>query len=326
MLRRHLPLLAIPATAPALAQAQGFPERTLTLMNGFAPGGSSDIVARLASPALGAALGQNVVVENRPGAGGAVALEHIRNQRPDGHLVVISDPSALVIAPAVAPATVRYNPSRDFTALGMFGSTPMVLVVAPAHPARNARELADWLRAQSGRAAFASSGIGATPHLTGELFLQQAGNLEATHVPYRGGGLMVEAVMKNEVAFGFSVLNTAAGQIRAGLLRALAVSSPARHAGFPDVPTTAEAGLPGIDIITWLMLLGPPGMPAAIQASWSRAMTAMLGDGPTARRLTESGLDPATPTPPEATQRFLAAEQARFAAIVAAAGSRLTSG
>ncbi len=326
MLRRHLPLLTL--AVPALAQ--GFPERTLTLMNGFAPGGSSDIAARIASPALAAALGQNVVVENRPGAGGAVALEHVRNQRPDGHLVIISDPSALVIAPAVSPATVRYNPSRDFTALGMFGATPMVLVVAPAHPARNAAELAAWIRAQNGRVAYASSGIGATSHLTAELFLQEAGAgtgaLEATHVPYRGGGLILEAVMKNEVGFGFSVLNTAAGQIRGGLVRPLAVTGSARHPGFPEVPTMAEAGFPGTDITTWLMLLGPPGLPAPIVAAWSRAMTQMLEDAPTRRRLTESGLDPASPTPPAVAQAFLADEQARFAAIVAAAGGRMTRG
>ena len=320
MRRRMLPLLAAPA------YAQGFPERTITLMNGFAPGGSSDIVARIASPALTAALGQNVVVENRPGAGGAVALEHIRHQRPDGHLVIISDPSALVVAPAVAPATVRYSTSRDFTPLGMFGSTPMVLIVAPGHPARDVAGLVTWVRAQNGAANFASSGIGATPHLAAELFLQQAGGLAATHVPYRGGGLMVEAVMKGEVGFGFSVLNSAAGQIRGGLVRALAVSAAARHPGFADVPTTAEAGLPGLDIITWLMLLGPPGMPAPVVARWSGAMTAMLSDQPTRARLAETGVDAAAPTPPEATGRFLAAEQAKYQAIVAAAGGRLAGG
>ena len=324
MKRRLLPFLALPAFA------QGFPERTVTLMNGFAPGGSSDIVARIASPALGAALGQSVVVENRPGAGGAVALEHVRNQRPDGHLVIISDPSALVIAPAVAPATIRYDASRDFTPLGMFGAIPMVLIVAPNHPARDVAGLVAWIRERRGAANFASSGIGATPHLTGELFLQQAAQgrepLEATHVPYRGGGLMVEAVMKNEVGFGFAVLNSAAGQIRGGLARALAISTPARHPGFPDVPTTAEVGLPGLDLITWLMLLGPPGMAAPVVARWSGAMGAMLGDGAVRARLSETGVDPAAPTSPETTGRFLAAEQARYQRIVAAAGGRLAGG
>ena len=319
MKRRLLPFLALPAFA------QGFPERTVTLMNGFAPGGSSDIVARIASPALSAALGQSVVVENRPGAGGAVALEHIRNQRPDGHLVIIADPSALVVAPAVSPATVRYNAIRDFTTLGMFGSTPMVLIVGPNHPARDVAGLVAWLRGQGGAANFSSSGIGATPHLAGELFLQQLG-LEATHVPYRGGGLMVEAVMKNEVGFGFSVLNSAAGQIRGGLVRALAVSSAQRHLGFPDVPTTAEVGLPALDLITWLMLLGPPGMAGAVVARWSGAMMAMLSDQPTRARLGETGVDAAAPTSPAATAQFLAAEQAKYQAIVAGAGGRLAGG
>ena len=324
MRRRMLPLLALPAFA------QGFPERTVTLMNGFAPGGSSDIVARIAAPALGTSLGQSVVVENRPGAGGAVALEHIRHQRPDGYLVIISDPSALVVAPAVSAATVRYDASRDFTPLGMFGSTPMVLIVAPGHPARDVAGLAAWLRQQRGAANFASSGIGATPHLAAELFLQQAaqggGSLEATHVPYRGGGQMVEAVMKNEVGFGFAVLNSAAGQLRGGLVRALAVSSTQRHPGFPDVPTTAQAGLPGLDLITWLMLLGPPAMAVPLVARWSLAMTAMLGDPPTRARLEESGVDAATPTSPEATAAFLGGQQARYRAIVAAAGGRLSGG
>lgn len=320
MRRRMLPLLALPAFA------QGFPERTVTLMNGFAPGGSSDIVARIAAPALGISLGQSVVVENRPGAGGAVALEHIRHQRPDGYLVIISDPSALVVAPAISAATVRYDASRDFTPLGMFGSTPMVLIVAPGHPARDVAGLAAWLRQQRGAANFSSSGIGATTHLAAELFLQQAGGLEATHVPYRGGGQMVEAVMKNEVGFGFAVLNSAAGQIRGGLVRALAVSSPQRHPGFPDVPTTAQAGLPGLDLITWLMLLGPPAMAVPVVSRWSMAMTAMLGDAPTRTRLEESGVDAATPTSPQATAAFLVEQQARYRAIVAAAGSRLSGG
>lgn len=322
--------LAMPALLPGTSRAAGFPERVLTIVNGFAAGGSSDIAARIAAPRLSARLGQPVIVENRPGAGGALALSWIRRQPADGYTVIIADPSSLVIAPLVQPDTVTYRATEDFTPLAIWGTTPMVLVVAADHPARDVAGLLAWLAAQQGRAAYASSGIGSTPQLAAELFLQRiqaatGADPAVTHVPYRGGGQMLEAVMKSEVGFGFSVLSSAAGQIRGGMLRALAVSGPSRSAGMPDVPTMAQAGFPDFNLITWYLLLGPRGMPADIQAIWSAAMADMLKDAPTAARLVQSGLDPAEPSPPSAAVAFLREESARYGAIVAAAGARLRS-
>ena len=314
---------ATPALLPGTARA-AFPDRVVTLVNGFAAGGSSDIAARIAAPRLSQALGQTVVVENRPGAGGALALAWLRRQPADGHTVIIADPSSLVIAPMVQPDVVTYRPTEDFTPLTIWGTTPMVLVVAPDHPARDAAGLVAWIRAQQGRASYASSGIGSTPQLAAELFLQRAGGDPAvTHVPYRSGGQMLEAVLKNECGFGFSVLSSAAGHLRGGMLRALAVSGPARAAAFPAVLTMAESGFPDFDLITWYMLLGPPGMAPEIQSAWSAAMAAMLTDAPTKERLVQSGLDPAEPSPPPAAAAYLARETASYGAIIRAAGTRM---
>ncbi len=315
--------LAAPALLPGTAKA-AFPDRVVTLVNGFAAGGSSDIAARIASPRISQALGQTVVVENRPGAGGALALAWIRRQSPDGHTVIIADPSSLVIAPMVQPDTITYRPTEDFTPLSIWGTTPMVLVVAPDHPARDVAGLVAWIRAQGGRAAYASSGIGSTPQLAAELFLQRAGGeVTVTHVPYRSGGQMLEAVLKNECGFGFSVLSSAAGQLRSGTLRAIAVSGPVRAASFPDIPTMAESGFPDFDLITWYMLLGPPGMAPEVQSAWSAAMAATLTDTPTKERLIQSGLDPAEPSPPSAAAAYLARETASYGAIISAAGARM---
>ncbi|WP_160123498.1 Bug family tripartite tricarboxylate transporter substrate binding protein [Rhodovarius lipocyclicus] len=324
MLKRRL-LLSLPALLPTAALA-AFPDRVVTIVNGFAAGGSSDIAARIAAPRISQALGQTVVVENRPGAGGTLALNYIKRLAPDGHTVVIADPSSLVIAPLVNP-NVAINPLEDFTPLSIWGTTPMVLVVAPDHPARDVAGLLAWLRANPGRASYASSGIGSTPQLATELFLQKApaGVPPVTHVTYRGGSQMLEAVMKQETGFGFSVLSSAAGHLRGGTLRALAVSGPRRAASLPGVPTMAEAGFPDFDLITWYMLLGPPGMAPELQQAWSRAMANTLKDAPTAARLTESGLDPAEPSSPADAAAYLRAESARYAAIVAAAGDRLRS-
>jgi tripartite-type tricarboxylate transporter receptor subunit TctC len=314
---------AAPALLPAAARA-AFPGRVVTLVNGFAAGGSSDIAARIASPRISQALGQTVVVENRPGAGGALALAWIRRQSPDGHTVILADPSSLVIAPMVQPDTVTYRPTEDFTPLSIWGTSPMVLLVAPDHPAQDVAGLVAWIRAQQGRAAYASSGIGSTPQLAAELFLQRAGGDPAvTHVPYRSGGQMLEAVLKNECGFGFSVLSSAAGHLRGGTLRALALSGPSRSASFPAVPTMAESGFPDFDLITWYMLLGPPGMTPEVQALWSSAMAAALTDTPTKERLIQSGLDPAAPSPPSAAAAYLARETASYGAIISAAGARM---
>jgi tripartite-type tricarboxylate transporter receptor subunit TctC len=147
--------------------------------------------------------------------------------------------------------------------------------------------------------------------------------VEMVHVPYRGGGQMLEAVMKKECGFGFSVLSSAAGHLRGNTLRPLAVSGTARASSIPDIPTMAEAGFPDFDLITWNMLLGPPGMPAEAQAAWSAAMAATLTDVPTAERLRQSGLDPAPPSPPSAAAAYLAGEARKYGEIVSAAGARL---
>lgn len=286
--------LAMPALLPGTSRAAGFPERVVTIVNGFAAGGSSDIAARIAAPRLSARLGQPVIVENRPGAGGALALSWIRRQPADGYTVIIADPSSLVIAPLVQPDTVTYRPTEDFTPLAIWGTTPMVLVVAADHPARDVAGLLAWLAAQRGRAAYASSGIGSTPQLAAELFLQRiqaatGADPSVTHVPYRGGGQMLEAVMKNEVGFGFAVLSSAAGHVRGGTLRALAVSGPSRSAGMPDVPTMAEAGIPNFTVQSWCAFGMPAGAPPAIVARASALMQQVANEPATKERFLRTG-------------------------------------
>ncbi|MBL6079728.1 tripartite tricarboxylate transporter substrate binding protein [Belnapia sp. T18] len=315
------PVLALP---PAGARA-AWPERPVSLVVPFLAGGSTDIAARIMAERMAPQLGPSarIVVENRAGAGGSVGSDWVRHRPADGHTLLLASASALGTNPAALPEQTPYDPVEDFTAIALIGGGPMVLVVPAASPFRDVRGLLEAVRAKPGQMTWATSGAGGIGHLTGEYLKLRAGGLRAEHVPYRGGSAVMEALAKGEVDYSLEVLASVAPHLRDGLSRGLAVSSLGRHPLFPDIPTLDESGLPGFEVTTWNVLVGPRGLPEPVVARLAAAAGAVLADPVAAGRLAAAGVDPAGPGTPAATRAFLVAERQKFTGIVERAGLRL---
>lgn len=313
MKRRQL--IALSAALPA---TRAFAQRgAIVLVVPFAPGGSTDIAARILAERMGVALGQSVLVENRAGAGGAVGSEHVKRARPDGQTLLFASASSHGVNPAVFP-DLPYDALSDFAAVALTGVTPLALMVPPGN------EGLDRLRARlaEGKGAYASAGAGSITHLAAELFLTRIG-AAAEHVPYRGGGPALEAVAKAEVPFGFETLATLSGPARDGRVRLLALGAARRSPALPALPTLEEAGLRPFDISTWNAVLAPAATPAAERTRLAAAAQHALSEPAVAARLSELGVMAPEPIGPEATAGFIDAEVAKFRAIAAGAGLRL---
>ncbi len=327
MIARRSLLAATPAlllAAPALA----FPDRTITLVVGFAPGGSTDIAARLVGDRMQSLLPNNarVVVENRAGAGGTVASDWLRRQPADGHTIMLVEASSHAVAPNAINGGTRFDPINDYAQIAIVGTGPLVLIVTPSFPARTPEQAVAALRALGPQGiTYASSGVGSIPHLAAELLkLSVGGTAPFTNVPYRSGGLMVEAVAKDEGTFGVAVLASAAAQIRDGRVRGLAVTGARRSPAFPDLPTLAEGALPGFDLGTWNVILAPKDTPAETVALLNRAVTGAIAEPALRQRLLVAGVDAweGANTPADA-RAFMVAELAKFRDVVARTGVRL---
>jgi tripartite-type tricarboxylate transporter receptor subunit TctC len=318
-LLRAAAILAVPM--PALAQP-AWPDRPISLVVPFTAGGSTDIAARILAERMAPRLGPNarIVVENRAGAGGSLGADHVRRQAPDGHTLLIATASSHATNPAALPQTTPYDPVEDFTALAMVGGGPMVVVVPGRSPYRTLGDLLAAMRARPGALSFATSGAGGIGHLTGEYLMSRAGGLKAELIPYRGGAQVLAAMAANEVDFSVEVMASAAPHMRDGTSRGLAVTVPRRHLLFPEIPSVAELGLPDVDVTTWNVLLGPKGMPPALAARINAAAVAALAEPQLRERMATAGVDAADASTPEATRAFLAAELAKFRAIVRDAG------
>jgi tripartite-type tricarboxylate transporter receptor subunit TctC len=302
---------------PADARAQaGYPDRPITLVDGFVPGGGSDIVARLLASKLRSELGQPVVVENRPGASGTVAMAGVLRSRPDGYTLAIGTISSLSVLPQVM-AHKPYDPLADLTPILLVASVPQVVVVNENSPFRTLRELLDYAKANPSKLNFASSGIATSQHLAGELLARAAG-VEMTHVPYRGSGQALADLMAGQVDLNVDTLPTNLPHIRGGKLRALAVTTPERVEWLPDVATVAELGFPGFDRKVWYMIVGPAGLPAPIVNRLASALNAALAAPEVAQRLRESGFMLGGGTPASAAA-LLRTENESNAAIARAA-------
>lgn len=323
---RRLALAALSLFAAAPLAAQTFPQRPITLAVGFAPGGSTDIVSRLISERFAANLAPEarVLVENRPGASGIVAGDWLRRQAPDGHTLMLIEVSSHAIAPAALDGGTPFDPIADFTQIAMIGTAPMILISSPGFPATNAQEAITRLRASRPEEfAYATSGVGSIPHLGVEMLALQLG-ARFTHVPYRSGGLMLTAIHQGEGQFGIAVLASAAGQVRGGLVRGLAVTSRERFPSFPDIPTLNEGAMPGFELTTWNMIIGPPNMPAGVLGQLNRALLGVVADAPLRERLLQAGVLPwAGENTPETTRAFLTSEVQKYRQVVARTGIRL---
>ena len=296
MIRRMLAAVFL-AFFSAGAFAQGYPNRPIHLVVGFTPGGVSDVLARAISAKLSQNLGQQVVVDNRPGAGTTIASEYIAKSAPDGYTLYFCDATTHAINASLY-RKLPYDSLKDFTYIGLLASTPLLLVVNAALPAKSVPELIALAKARPGQLNYASSGTGTIVHLAGESFKTMAG-VDLLHVPYKGSAPATVAVIAGEVAFIFSTMPAALPHVKSGKLRALAVTTPARVAAVQDIPTLAEAALPGFDLVLYSGLIGPAGMAREV-VERANAEFAKVIDSPGIRDFfATQGATPITSTPEE---------------------------
>ena len=254
-----LTLVAALACAAGYAHAQQYPAKTVRILVGFAPGGSTDLTARIYAQELNKLWGTQVVVDNRPGASGVIAAELAAKAAPDGYTWLVSPQTSTVVAPLILKK-VPYDPARDFAPVAVIGSTPQLLVLHPSLPPKNFREFTSFVKANAKSLSYASGGIGSTPHMAGELFNMSL-KVRVTHVPYKGENPGVVDLLGGQVPYMFSNLPVVLPHVQAGRLRAVAITSPQRSALAPEYPTVAESGIPGFDTATWSGLYLPGQTP-----------------------------------------------------------------
>jgi tripartite-type tricarboxylate transporter receptor subunit TctC len=300
------------------AAEPAWPERTLRIVVPVAPGGSLDILGRLIARHLTETLGQSVVVENIAGAGSNLAFTAVARARADGHTLLIG--SDVMAINATLYDRPGFDPLRDFAPIAVAVRAPQVLVVHPSRPAHDLAGFVAWARARQPDLTVASQGNGSIGHLTGAWFANRA-EVQWTHVPYRGGGPAVQDVAAGHVDALFVTLPAAIEQIRAGRLRALAVTGAARSPALPDVPTIAEVLFPEFDVVTWQGLMAPAGTPRAVVERLAAESARFVNDPAIRRRLTDQGFEPVTGSP-EGMAALLAQDVARWGELVRQTGAR----
>lgn len=320
MITRRLALTAAAAAAASPAMAQAYPDQAIRLIIPFPPGGPADLIARLIGARMGEKLGRPMVVESRSGAGGTIGVDAAAKARPDGYTLVLASTGAMVILPHLMP-TMPYDPLRDLAPIGLVLAVPQVLAIAPGLPANTVGELVALARARPGTLAYGSAGTGSSLHLAGELFRLRAG-IDITHVPYRGAAPAVTDLLAGRIQMLLADVPILLPQVRGGTLRALAVTGRERSDVLPDLPTMAEAGLPGVVSETWYGLLGPAGIPPDRMATLQAALAAALREPETRQALAAQGgriadMDAA------GFAAFIRADHAKWGEIVRTAGIRM---
>ena len=309
--------LAWPA---AQAQTTNWPEATVKIIVPFTAGGASDVLTRVLAEKLQARLGQNFVVDNRTGAGGNIGMEAVKGAPADGYTIASATIGTLSINQFLF-SKMGYDPARDFEYVSMIWQNCNVFVVAPQHPAKSVQEFLAWARKQPKGVSFGSAGVGTTPHLSGDLFRARAG-IQAIHVPYRGAAQSMPALMAGDTDFAIDNIASYMPLIRAGKVRALAVTSSDRWPTLPDVPTMAEAGVRDFIITSWGAFVMPKGTPAAITAKLSAAMQAIAADPATQQRFLEAGARAVASTPQE-TAAFAERERVKWKEVVQISGAKM---
>lgn len=305
--------LTVSAVTPSIARAQSWPGRPIKLLVGFAPGGGTDIVSRVLATKLSDILGQQVLVENRSGAAGTIAADMVAKSAADGYTLLAGHANSNAIAPNVM-AKVPFDALNDFTPITYIGYTPNVLVVNPTVAAKSVEELVALARSKPGVLTYASSGVGSTQHLAGALFNQISGT-QMTHIPYKGSGQAVVDLVAGQVNVNFDTLPPVLEHIRAGRLRALAISSGKRMPQLPDVPTFEEKGIRGFDVTNWYSLMGPKGLPREIVSKLDEAMKKALADPDVRAKLEPQGVLIGGAPTPEAFREFIRAENTKYARL-----------
>ena len=309
-----LSLLAISAFS---VQAQTYPSRALRLVVPFAAGGSTDAIARLLAEKMTAGLGQPIVVENRPGAAGAIATEQVVKSAPDGYTILLATTSTHALLPLANPR-VTFDPATSLASIGMVARAPNVLVVSPNLPVRTVQDLIALGRNQPKSLSFASSGNGAITHLVAESFNATAG-IQAVHVPYKTGVQALADIASGQVQFQFDSIVWTLPQARAGKVRALAVTGSRRSALAPELPTVAEAGLPGFEGVTWFGLVAPAATPHDILARLHSELQRALQGRDIQEKFAAQGAEPA-PGTPEEMSRQMREDREKWAKVIQQAG------
>ena len=317
---RALFLLAVATLAPALAQAQAWPAKPIRLIIPFAPGGATDVIGRLTAQKLQDALGQQIVVDNRPGANGNIGTEMAVKAPADGYTLVMSYDGTLAINPS-AYRKMPFDPQKDLAPIASVGQLPLLLVVHPSVPAKNVAEFVALAKSTPGKINYSGAGYGSAGHLAAELFRGRAG-IDIVHVNYKGGGQAVQDLLGGQIQAMMTGLTTVEGHLKAGKLRALAFTSPRRMPGAPDVPTFVESGYPGLVVMSWYGLLAPVGTPAEILRRLNGEVNKLLLLPEVKDRMASLGVEPTGGTAEQFAQT-IREDTTRWTKVVNDAGIRI---
>ena len=308
------------ALLSSIAVAQPYPSKSIRLVVGFPPGGISDLLARALGARMGASLGQQVVVDSRPGAGTTIASDLVAKAPADGYTLFFQDITTHAINASLYKK-LPYDSVKDFTTISLVGATPLILLVHPSLPVQNLKDLIALAKAEKGKLVYASSGNGTILHLSGELLKSMAG-IDMVHVPYKGSAPAVQALLSGEVAVSFSTMPPALPNVQSGRLRALAVTTPKRSPAAPEVPTMQEAGLKGFEIVLYSGILAPANLPADITAKLHAEIVKAVNSPEVKATYASVGAEPITDTP-EQFGRHLTSEITKLRKLVEASGAHV---
>lgn len=303
----------------ALANTDSYPTKAITLVVPFGAGGTTTTLARLMADQLSQAMGQPFVVENRPGAGGNIAFDHVARARPDGYTLLMG-PIGLAINPAIY-ASLNFDPLKDFEPISLYGGVANILAVSPSLPVKTLDELIAYAKQNPGKLTQGSSGNGSSSHLAGEMLRSQAG-IDFVHVPYKGGAQAMQDLLAGQISMLFDQVPAVLPHVQAGKVRALGVTTKERSSGAPDIPTIAEQGLSDYEVNVWFGFLAPKGTPKPIIDKINDHMVRVLNNPEFVARMTSMGVD-TMPSTPEEFQQYLEAETARWGKVAKESGATL---
>ena len=313
-------LIGIVLCAAALAQAQTYPSRPIRLVLGFPPGGAADFVSRAFQEPLSKALGQPIVIENKPGAGSSIAAEHVARSAPDGYTMLIASPSSILVNPLITPKA-GFQPTRDLVPISKVSSSPLILSLNPGVGVGSVKELIAHARRNPGKLNFASSGNGSAPHLAAVLFMKLAG-VDMVHVPYKGGGPAVQSVLAGDTQLAFATPPSVLPLVQAGRLRALATTSRAATPLLPGIPGMGEAGLPDYEISFWYGFFVPAGTAPEVVRRLFDATSQVLRQPEVAAILAREGTETAASASPAQFTAFIAEDAKLWARLVKDSGAK----
>jgi tripartite-type tricarboxylate transporter receptor subunit TctC len=299
--------------ATVSAQNSGYPDRPIKMLVGFAAGGGTDVAARIVAAPMSKILGQSILIENHTGASGLIAAQDVAKSDPDGYTLMMGSQTTYAVAPALY-RKVTVDPAKDFAGVALTGASPLVLVVNPSFAAHSVKDVIAMAKADPGKINFGTGGLGTTPHMTAEMFEHDAG-IKMVHVPYRGEAGAINDLLAGQIPLMFANLSAVMGNIKAGTLRALAVTSAERSPSAPDIPTVAETALPGFKAETWFGIVAPAGTPHDILVQLNAAARQAIRLPETKQRFAELGMTTGTSSPEE-LDAYIKSEIAKWSQVI----------